>query len=510
MTQLWIIIVYLTILVGVGIISAQFFRGTSRDFFVVSRSIGPVLLLMSVFGTTMTAVAMVGSSGGAFSKGIATYGKIAGWSALIHSAVFFFVGMKLWAFGKRYGHITQIQFFRARFESSALGYVLFPILVGLVVPYLLVGLLGAGSTVMGVTRGAMPEMFPATNGAVPPWITSGIVALVVMSYVFAGGMRSAAWANAFQTMIFMVMGVIAFWMISDGLGGANAASAAAADTKTIREGNVAHLEYFTYFFIPLSVGMFPHIFQHWLTAKSAKTFRLSIVVHPLFIMITWIPCILIGIWATGALNDQGMPLAPPGTNPNAVLGIMVAEFTTPVLSGLVTAGVLAAIMSSLDSQFVALGTMFTQDVVIKFFGKDRFSDAQILWIARGFITAIVVLTWLISLVATPAIFPLAIWCFSGFAALFPLVLAALYWKRATGPGLIAGIIATAVSWVAFFSWANYEGSGRPSDALLWDINPVFFIFAACVVALVVVSLLTRPPSQETLDKYFPGGRQVGG
>lgn len=503
MTQIWIIVIYLGLLVAVGLISAQFFRGTSRDFFVVSRSIGPFLLLMSVFGTTMTAFAMVGSSGGAFKDGIAVYGKVAGWSVLLHSAVFFFIGMKLWAFGKRYGHLTQIQFFRARFESDALGYVLFPVLVGLVIPYLLVGLLGAGATVQGVTRGALPEVFTSTGGAVPPWLTSGIICLVVMSYVFAGGMRSAAWANAFQTCIFMVMAVVAFWMIAQNLGGMNAATLAADDNKFIREGNVGQLEYFTYFFIPLSVAMFPHLFQHWLTAKRAKTFRLTLIAHPIFIMITWIPCILIGIWATGAMTPDGMPLTSDKTPANAVLGIMVKNFTTPVLSGLVTAGVLAAIMSSLDSQFVALGTMFTQDVVVKAAGKKRFSDRQIIWLARGFIAGIVLLTWIISLFAPKAIFPLGVWCFTGFAALFPIVFVALYWKRATAAGVIAGILATAVTWIIFFTWSNVAGTGRPGDVLLWGINPVAYIFGACALAVLVVSLVTRPPTDETVAKYFP-------
>ena len=66
-------------------------------------------------------------------------------SGLIHSLVFFMIGIKLWAIGKRYDYVTQIQYFRARFESDLFGYLLFPILVGLVIPYLLIGLLGAGA-----------------------------------------------------------------------------------------------------------------------------------------------------------------------------------------------------------------------------------------------------------------------------------------------------------------------------------------------------------------------------
>ena len=96
-------------------------------------------------------------------------------------------------------------------------------------------------------------------------------------------------------------------------------------------GLIGKLQFFSYCFIPLSVGMFPHLFQHWLTAKSAKSFRLTVVAHPLFIMIVWIPCILIGIWGAAHFGE--------GVNPNAVLGRMVKALVhSPILTGLVGAG----------------------------------------------------------------------------------------------------------------------------------------------------------------------------
>ena len=73
MTPLIIIIVYLLLLLVLGLVSNRFFRGTSRDYFVASHSIGPFLLLMSVFGTTMTAFALVGSTGKSYERGIGVY-----------------------------------------------------------------------------------------------------------------------------------------------------------------------------------------------------------------------------------------------------------------------------------------------------------------------------------------------------------------------------------------------------------------------------------------------------
>ena len=118
---------------------------------LASHSIGPFLLLMSLFGTTMTAFALVGSTGEAFKQGIGVYGMLASSSGIIHSLCFFVLGVKLWKLGHKYGYRTQIQFFRDRLESDRIGLLLFPVLVGLVIPYLLIGVMASGSVINGVT-----------------------------------------------------------------------------------------------------------------------------------------------------------------------------------------------------------------------------------------------------------------------------------------------------------------------------------------------------------------------
>ena len=505
MTTVIVIAIYLGLLLGLALFSKTLFRGTSKDYFVASHSIGPFMLLMSVFGTTMTAFALVGSTGKAFERGIGTYGLMASSSGLIHAACFLLIGIKLWAIGKRYGYVTQIQYFRDRFETKAFGYLLFPILVLLVIPYLLIGIIGAGKTIAGVTgakitpKGTIPGVFPewTDNGAIPPWFTGLVISAVVLTYIFAGGSRAAAWANTFQTIVFMIMGVLAFYLISDRLGGLGAAIEQAKDSHKVRtlseegEIGVSHWTFLSYMFIPLSVGMFPHLFQHWLTAKSAKSFKLTVVAHPICIAIVWVPCVLIGIWATG-LFDSGIP---SGAILAKTVGVLVKD---PVIVGLVTAGILAAIMSSLDSQFLCLGTMFTNDIVLHR-AKKEYSDKQILFMARGFIVAIVVLTYVVALLLYErSVFDLAIWCFSGFAALTPLVIAALYWKRATKVGAYSCVIAVFISWLTFFAMAGFGGEyfvfgGIVPAAIMW------FIGAG---AMIIGSLVSQPPSEKTLTKFF--------
>jgi SSS family solute:Na+ symporter len=199
------------------------------------------------------------------------------------------------------------------------------------------------------------------------------------------------------------------------------------------------------------------------------------------------------------MPDGVTPVIPEGTSPNAVLGMMVGKLATPIIGGLVTAGIMAAIMSSLDSQFVAVGTMFTKDIVVHFFGIDRFSEKQKVLLARGFICTIVFVTYLFTLAEPRSVFSLGIWCFSGFAGLFPLVFAAIYWRKATKAGAYAAVIGSALSWFFLFRESDYGANG---SYLVGGVMPVAVIFVTCAICMVVVSLFTQAPSQDTLDKFF--------
>ena len=521
-----VLAIYLMLLLGLALFSGRLFRGTSKDYFVASHSIGPFMLLMSVFGTTMTAFALVGSTGKTFQAGVGTYGLMASSSGLIHAACFFLIGIKVWAIAKRHGYVTQIQFFRNRFESNGLGYVLFPILVLLVVPYLLIGVIGSYRVIGPLSKGMFPDAFAAYGGSIPSWLTGIIICGVVLSYIFAGGSRAAAWANTFQTLVFMAMGMLAFYLISDKLGGLTAAIEQANPAHlvrtpseleivgkagtSIREIGFPYLTFLTYMFIPLSVGMFPHLFQHWLTAKSAKSFRLTVIAHPLCIAIVWVPCVLIGLWATGVLSvNPGEAWSPaalkvmgglPDTSVGAVLSLTLKFLiSNPIVVGLVPAGILAAIMSSLDSQFLCLGTMFTNDIVLHKVGENRFSDKQVVLIARCFIVAIVLVTYSLSLLLEKQqnVFDLAIWAFSGFAALTTLVFAALYWKGATKAGAYSCVISVAAVWLYFF----IKSGGH--EYTVGGVMPVAICFAVGAVAMIAVSLFTKKPSDETIRKFFP-------
>ncbi len=482
---LLIIALYMALVLVVGALSHRMFRGTGEDYFLATRSIGPFVLLMSLFGTQMTAFALLGASGQSYRTGIGVFGLMASSSAIVVPAVFFFIGTRAWSVGKRQGYTTQVQLIRDRWGSDALGLLLFVVLVALLIPYLLIGVMGAGITLADIS-----------GGQVPTWVGGLVISLVVMVYVTYGGLRGTAWVNTFQTLVFMTLGAVTFVYVADAMGGVGAALARLAETRPgllIRGENFSPIQYITFSFIPLSAGMFPHLFMHWLTASKLRNFRITVVAYPVCIAIVWIPSVLLGVLG----NDTFPNLSTPESN--AVMVRLISFHAPELLAGLLGAGVFAAVMSSLDSQALALGTMFTKDVVMHYGYDKKMTDRQQILVGRFFVASILTLTYLLSLVTRTTIFSMGTWSFTGFAGLLPVITAALFWRRSTKVGAFASVATVAVLWTYYF----IQGWGQPDYTIGGTgVMPVAVIVLASAAAMLVGSLLSSPPDEATVRKFI--------
>lgn len=485
-----IIALYIALVLGIGLFSHRLFRKTGEDYFVATRSIGAFVLFMSLFGTHMTAFSILGASGESYHVGIGVFALLASSSALLVPAVFFFVGTRLWALGKKHGYLTQIQYFRERWNSDGFGLLLFVVLNLLLIPYLLIGLMGGGLTLTQITKGAIPE-----------WVGGLAVIAVISIYVVYGGMRGTAWVNTFQTIVFMVCSGLAFFVISNHMGGFETAMKRVSDTRPeliIFGNNIQPLQLLTYTLIPLSVGMFPHLFNHWLTAKRAKAFQQTIVFYPLAIAIVWVPSVLLGIM--GTINFPGLQ----GPAANSILIRMIELHANKVLAGVLAAGVISSVMNSLDSQSLAIGSMFTQDIVRHYGFHDNMSENKQVFYGRLFVLLILLATYILSLFSGRSIFRLGIWSFTGFAALFPVVIAALYWKRSTKYGAFASVISVIVLWVYFFFQAGKSETYTIGGS---GIMPVAVLFVVSTACMILFSLVTKAPEPAVVAKFFPSIRQ---
>jgi SSS family solute:Na+ symporter len=280
-----IVFVYLCVVFYIGVFAFRRSRGPERgaeDYFLAGRSLGPVVFLLSLFGTNMTAFTILGSAGHAFANGIVTFGLMASSSALIIPLTLFFVGTRLWALGKRHGFMTPVQMFRDRWECGHIGTVIFAVQAAMLVPYIIIGVMGGGTAISAITGGFIPY---SLGGAV--------VALVVMGYVFFGGMRGTAWVNAFQATMFLSFGTAALVVIGRGMGGFSSAMesllASPATAPLLTRERISPLFFLSYTFVPLSTIAFPHISIFCLTARRMAQFRSTVVLYPLCILAIWLP-----------------------------------------------------------------------------------------------------------------------------------------------------------------------------------------------------------------------------
>src|SRR5216117_3749920 len=169
-----VVFLYLAVVLYIGIFAFRTSRASNaEDYFLAGRSLGPTVFLLSLFGTNMTAFSILGASGHAFANGIVTYGLMASSSAFVIPLTILVIGTRLWLLGKRHGFITPVQMFRDRWECGHIGTCIFAVQAVLLVPYIVIAVMGGGTTLQSVS-----------NGAVPFWLGGAIVSIVVMTYVF--------------------------------------------------------------------------------------------------------------------------------------------------------------------------------------------------------------------------------------------------------------------------------------------------------------------------------------
>src|SRR5256885_8612253 len=146
-----VVLVYLAIIAYIGSVAFRKSKENTEDFFLASRTIGSLVFFLSIFATNMTAFAILGSSGMAYKRGIGVFGLMASSSAFIIPLTIFFIGTRLWALGKRFGHMTQVAFFRDRWECSGIGTVIFALSAAMLIPYMIISIIGGGTVLRDIS-----------------------------------------------------------------------------------------------------------------------------------------------------------------------------------------------------------------------------------------------------------------------------------------------------------------------------------------------------------------------
>jgi SSS family solute:Na+ symporter len=530
-----VVLVYLGVVLYIGIFAfRRRDQSSAEGYFLAGRSLGPAVFLLSLFGTNMTAFTILGSAGHAFSNGIVTFGLMASSSALVIPITLFFIGTRMWALGKRHGFITPVQMFRDRWECTHIGTFIFALQAALLIPYIIIAVMGGGTTLNAVS-----------GGFVPYWLGGLVVAVVVMSYVFFGGMQGTALVNSFQTVLFLTFGAVAVIWIGSSVGGySQLIERLLGDDVTaqlLTRERVSPRFFLSYTFIPLSTIVFPHIIIFCFTARKMAQFKKTVVFYPICILAIWLPCVFLGVVANAMidvpeiaskLDARAMLAAGSALSAEAaaqlqqaaagddVIVLMLEHYAPLWLAGVLGAGIMAAVMAS-DSQILALSTMFTTDVFAFYGGTSRFGERVQVQTGRLFVVLIATIAYLIALRAPAGIFNLAVqYAFSGFSSLFPLLVGALFWRGSTKWGALAVTLWTTLSMVAvaafqavvpatpgmavsYWSVAGVEVITRtPGGTDVLGFMPVVPMTLVSALLMVTVSWATPKPSAVTLSRYF--------
>ncbi|MFC6767986.1 sodium:solute symporter family protein [Natrinema soli] len=481
-----IVAIYLVIVLGVGWYAAQQTGNSREDYLMASRSFGTLVLIAALFATNMSAVTMIGAPGLSYNIGPNAFGYFVGLFPFIFSVLLVTAGRRIWLAGKEFGHITPAQLLNHRWKSRYLGVLVTVLFTFWTVPYLLVGVQGAGIVFEALT-----------DGVIPYWAGGLIIVAIVFMYVYSGGMRGTGWTNAFQGAVLLVVLLAFFVLIPLRLGGFKVATDATLQItpEMVNRSDIAPLQTREYFSIGILVSIetfiLPHLFIRYMTGRSVKQLNRTAIVYPIIIILAWVPAVLIGFWGLGQL--------PNLSTPDFVLPMLIQQNFPAWVVGLALAGILAAMMSTLDGQSLTLGTMFTEDILRPFTNLAT-ERAEVL-ITRGFILLLLLMAYIGAQLTRESVIDTTIFTFTGYALMFFPIIGAIYSERmnkyASGTGLVIGFLG---------HWA-FELGVIP-EAYTFGFLQFMPVLIVQLITIVAVTLMTpKPPEDRTraYDRLFTDG-----
>jgi SSS family solute:Na+ symporter len=422
-----IVLGYLAAVVAVGLAGRRARReGGAADFFLAGRTLGPLVLVATMAATNFSGFTVVGFSGAGYRLGFSFYPVMAfgtGFMAL----TFVIVGIPVHRLGKRLGLITPPELLTARHGSRPLT-VLFALAMAVfTLPYLAIQPMAAGYALQALL-------------GIPYALGAGLVTALVLGYVLLGGMRSVAWTDVLQGFTMLAVLLVGFLVVAGGSGGP-----AASYGRLYREvpelfmrpgagGGLLIGVWASYMLLWfLADPMFPQLFQRFYAARSERSLVRTMVLYPLVTTVLFFFPVAIGV--LGRLHFPGLE----GKETDTILPLLMERFGGSGLAALASAGLVAAIMSTMDSQLLTLGSIVERDI----FGHRRAEPSARkrpeLATTRIALSVLAVVGFLLALRPPATILTIATETFAGLAVLFPAIVAAIYWPRVTAWGSFASI-----------------------------------------------------------------------
>ena len=498
-------ILYFVLIIGIGIFFFAVSKSNNeKDYFLGGRQMGPFVTAMSAQASDMSGWLLMGFPGSIFAFGMGQVWIGIG-LALGTAANWIFVATRLRRFSQAANDsITLPQYLTNRFASSSPALKIICAIIFLISFTIYV----ASSFTAGT----------AVLSDVIPWFASHqklamiLFAVIILLYTFLGGFKAVCWTDFFQAILMLAaLLAVPFVMKAVGKFDANMANSFAegitafgtnpfkASWQEIVSGLGWGLGYF---------GM-PHIIVRFMAIRKSSEIKKSASVAIGWVILTLGAAAAIAILGRTFLLKDGTALASALLpDSRKLIFIKIAgEIFPPFITGLMLSAIIAAAMSTADSQLLVASSAFTSDIYKPLIRNGKASDKEVLWIGRAIVALIAVVAFFI---ASQGLDNAKSWAadimnmvenaWGLFGASFgPVIILSLFWKRFNFKGAVAGIVAGAVAdiaWLLLFT--NTARTALIYNTGVYEIVPGFII--GCIAA-VVTTLATEKPSAEVEAIY---------
>lgn len=491
------IAVYLIAMVLVGVVYSRASAGGSSNFYLGGRQLGPIVTAMSAEASDMSSWLLMGLPGVAYFTGIADAAWTAIGLALGTYLNFLLVAKRLRIYSAEINAITVPEFFSKRFKDDKkilLGISAAIILI-FFVPYTASGFAAIG------------KLFNSLFGF--DYMTSMLVgAAVVIIYTIMGGFLAVSTTDLIQSIVMTIALIVVLGFGIEVAGGWSAVTDTAsaipgylslAQTTDISTGEVGDYGFIKALsMLAWGLGYFgmPHILLRFMGINDADKLKVSRRIGSIWVVISMTVAVTIGIVGLAVSRTGAIETFASSSAAEAVI-VKIADLLSThgvvaaVAAGLIISGILASTMSTADSQLLAASSSVSEDLVREVFGV-KMSDKTTMWVARITVIGISIVSVFLARDPNSSVFTIVSFAWAGFGATFaPAMLTALFWKRTNKWGVLAGMVSGAAM---VFIWKYLL---KPMGGV-WGIYELLPAFIVALVFIIVVSLLTAKPDDDTV------------
>ncbi|MHB8146176.1 MAG: sodium:solute symporter family protein [Vulcanimicrobiaceae bacterium] len=475
---LGVVIVGVVLVTWVGIQGGAGASKTFEGWALNSRLMGTVLVWFLLGTEIYTAFTFLGLAGFAYARGGGVFYNVG--TNNVGYALGFFILPAIWLLGKRFSYVTQSDFIAGRYQSRGLGIFVAICTAIIMIAYIDLNIEGLGA-ILHITMGGLINL-----------TQSEVIGFAVLAVsVFFGGIRGNAWQSVIKDILmFIAIGALFFVVPLRFFGGFGPMFHRLATEIPQRITMPGPHKLGEGWFITtalltgLGMWMWPQWFSVAFTARSPRTLKLQAVFMPFYQLVK---VAVIGIGFAAIIIFAGEKVA----GNNVVMTLAVRAFPTWFLAIFTLAAVLSALIPA-GPIIVTSCTLLARNLYAQF--RPSATQPDILRISRLLVFPVTAAALYLAIVAPALIVVVLLVAYDFIAQLVPaVVIGGIFWRRATLPGALSGII---VGWVlsAFLLITKHDP--------IFGLNAGFVALCANAVVFFVVSLLTKPVDSAFLDNFF--------